>query len=66
MAPFSGKSEAVVLRTFDLRERDLIVVLLTRGAGKIRGVARGARQQVGQGSPVGGAEGHGEGGLQDH
>jgi DNA repair protein RecO (recombination protein O) len=43
MAPFSGKSEAVVLRTFDLRERDLIVVLLTRGAGKIRGVARGAR-----------------------
>ena len=43
MAPFSGKSEAVVLRTFDLRERDLIVVLLTRSAGKLRGVARGAR-----------------------
>lgn len=43
MAPFSGKSEAVVLRTYDLRERDLIVVLLTRSAGKLRGVARGAR-----------------------
>jgi len=43
MAPISGKSEAVVLRTYDLKERDLIVVLLTRSAGKIRGVARGAR-----------------------
>jgi len=43
MAPISGKSEAVVLRTYDLRERDLIVVFLTRSAGKLRGVARGAR-----------------------
>ena len=43
MPPISGKSEAVVLRTYDLREKDLIVVLLTRQAGKIRGVARGAR-----------------------
>lgn len=43
MAPINGKSEAVVLRTFDLREQDLIVVFFTRSAGKIRGVARGAR-----------------------
>lgn len=43
MAPKSEKSEAVVLKTFDLREKDLIAVLLTRSAGKVRGVARGAR-----------------------
>jgi DNA repair protein RecO (recombination protein O) len=43
MAPFSGKSEAVILRTYNLRERDLIVVFFTRSAGKLRGVARGAR-----------------------
>lgn len=43
MAPSVGKSEAVVLRTYDLRERDLIVVLFTRSAGKLRAVARGAR-----------------------
>jgi len=43
MAPTGGKSEAVVLRTYDLRERDLIAVLLTRASGKLRAVARGAR-----------------------
>jgi DNA repair protein RecO len=38
------ESEAIVLRTYDLAEADKIVVCLTRGAGLVRGVARGARK----------------------
>jgi DNA repair protein RecO (recombination protein O) len=37
-------SEAVVLRTYDLAEADKIVVCLTREAGLVRAVARGARR----------------------
>src|SRR5262245_50421315 len=38
------ESEAFVLRTQPLGESDRIVVLLTRGAGKVRAVAKGARR----------------------
>jgi DNA repair protein RecO (recombination protein O) len=37
-------SEAIVLRTYPLREADLIVSFLTRDQGKLRGVARRARR----------------------
>ncbi len=37
-------SEAFVLRTYPLREADLIVSFLTRDAGKLRGVAKRARR----------------------
>jgi DNA repair protein RecO (recombination protein O) len=37
------ESEAIVLRTFPLGEGDRIVSFLDRGAGRLRGVARGAR-----------------------
>jgi DNA repair protein RecO (recombination protein O) len=37
-------TEAVVLRTYPLAETDRIVVLLTQGRGKKRGVARGAQR----------------------
>ncbi|HVN82783.1 MAG TPA: DNA repair protein RecO [Terriglobia bacterium] len=37
-------SEAVVLRTYDLGNADKIVVAFTRGYGKLRGVAQGARR----------------------
>jgi DNA repair protein RecO (recombination protein O) len=37
-------SEALVLRTYQLREFDRIVVFLTKDRGKRRGVARGARR----------------------
>src|SRR5579884_85821 len=37
-------SEAFVLRTYPLRESDLIVSFLTRDEGKLRGVARRARR----------------------
>ena len=37
-------SEAFVLRTYPLRESDLIVSFLTRDQGKLRGVARRARR----------------------
>ena len=37
-------SEAFVLRTYPLREADLIVSFLTRDQGKLRGVARRARK----------------------
>jgi DNA repair protein RecO (recombination protein O) len=37
-------SEAVILRTYDLGNADKIVVALTRGYGKVRGVAQGARR----------------------
>jgi len=38
------ESEAIVLRTYNLAEADKIVVCLTRKAGLVRGVARGARR----------------------
>ena len=37
-------SEALILRTFPLKESDLIVSFLTRDQGKLRGVARRARR----------------------
>ncbi len=37
-------SEAIVLRTYPLREADLIVSFFTRDQGKLRGVARSARR----------------------
>ncbi len=37
-------SESIVLRTFPLREADLIVSFLARDLGKLRGVARRARK----------------------
>src|ERR1700723_2537185 len=36
------ESEAIVLRTYPLRESDLLVTLFTRAEGKIKGVARAA------------------------
>src|SRR5487761_2516332 len=36
------RSEAIVLRTWPLRESDLLVSLLTRDLGKVRGVAKAA------------------------
>ncbi len=41
MAPLT--SDALVLRSYPLREQSRIVVLLTREKGKVRGVVRGAR-----------------------
>lgn len=38
------ETEAIVLRTYGLSEADKIVVCLTRKAGVVRGVARGARR----------------------
>jgi DNA repair protein RecO (recombination protein O) len=38
------ESDAIVLRTYPLREADLLVTLFTRAAGKIRGVARSAKK----------------------
>jgi len=38
------ESEAVVLRTYPLRESDLLVTLFTRLEGKVRGVARAAKK----------------------
>jgi len=37
-------SEAIVLRAYPLREADLVVSLLARDVGKLRGVARNARR----------------------
>ena len=37
-------SEAIILRTYPLRETDKIVVAYTRKYGKVRGVARGSRR----------------------
>ncbi len=34
------QSEAIVLRTYPLREADLLVTLFTRAEGKVKGVAR--------------------------
>src|ERR1700685_2609885 len=38
------ESEAIVLRTYPLREADLLVTLFTRSEGKVRGVARAAKK----------------------
>ena len=38
------ESEAIVLRTYPLRESDLLVVLFTRLEGKVKGVARAAKK----------------------
>src|ERR1700751_6045748 len=38
------ESEAVVLRTYPLREADLLVTFFTRNEGKVRGVARAAKK----------------------
>jgi DNA repair protein RecO (recombination protein O) len=38
------ESEAIVLRTYPLREADLLVTLFTRVEGKVRGVARSAKR----------------------
>src|SRR5579864_6370938 len=36
------QSEAIVLRSYPMREADLLVTLFTRSDGKVRGVARSA------------------------
>ena len=38
------ESEAIVLRTYPLREADLLATLFTRSEGKVRGVARAAKK----------------------
>ena len=38
------ESEAIVLRTYPLREADLLVTLFTRDEGKVKGVARSAKK----------------------
>jgi DNA repair protein RecO (recombination protein O) len=38
------QSEAIVLRTYPLREADLLVTLFTRSEGKVKGVARSAKK----------------------
>lgn len=38
------ESEAIVLRTYSLREADLLATLFTRSEGKVRGVARAAKK----------------------
>src|SRR5580704_5462556 len=38
------ETEAIVLRTYPLREADLLVTLFTRVEGKVRGVARSAKK----------------------
>jgi DNA repair protein RecO (recombination protein O) len=38
------ESEAIVLRTYPIREADLLVTLFTRVEGKVRGVARAAKK----------------------
>src|ERR1700758_3756928 len=38
------ESEAIVLRTYPLREADLLVTLFTRTEGKVKGVARSAKK----------------------
>src|SRR5882762_2953124 len=40
------ESEAIVLRTYPLREADLLVTLFTRAEGKVRGVARSAKRST--------------------
>lgn len=38
------QSEAIVLRTYPLREADLLVTLFTRAEGKVKGIARSAKK----------------------
>lgn len=38
------ESEAIVLRSYSLREADLLVTLFTRSEGKVRGIARAAKK----------------------
>lgn len=38
------QSEAIVLRSYPLRESDLLVIFFTRAEGKVRGVARAAKK----------------------
>jgi DNA repair protein RecO (recombination protein O) len=38
------ESEAIILRTYPLREADLLVTLFTRAEGKVHGVARSAKR----------------------
>ncbi len=38
------QSEAIVLRTYPLREADLLVTLFTRSEGKVKGIARSAKR----------------------
>src|SRR5512146_2887151 len=38
------QSEAIVLRTYPLREADLLVTLFTRSEGKVKGVAKSAKK----------------------
>jgi DNA repair protein RecO (recombination protein O) len=38
------QTEAIVLRTYPMREADLLVTLFTRAEGKLRGVARSAKK----------------------
>ncbi len=38
------ESEAIVLRSYPLREADLLVTLFTRAEGKVRGIARSAKK----------------------
>src|SRR5438876_10892083 len=38
------ESEAIILRTYPLRESDLLVTLFTRLEGKVKGVARSAKK----------------------
>ena len=40
------QSDAIVLRTYPLREADLLVTLFTREEGKIKGVARSAKKSA--------------------
>ena len=40
----SSQSEAIVLRTYPLREADLLVTLFTRAEGKVRAVAKSAKR----------------------
>lgn len=44
MANRSYRDQAIVLRTYKLGEADRIVILLTRGNGKVRAVAKGVRR----------------------
>src|SRR5512135_3152800 len=38
------ESEAIVLRTYPMREADLLVTLFTRSEGKVKGVAKSAKK----------------------
>ena len=38
------RDKAIVLRTYDLREADRIIVMMTEEHGKVRAVANGVRK----------------------